>query len=380
MNKNIIKIALTLLLAIGFQAQAMELYENMVWIINEKKQECFEKNEEIKKELSLQDLCKSTTITKETQSEKTFRTNKDAVYLYAPGFLANATQTGKYSREFICKETNETIASKNGMQVLGDTIYVSKGNEVTTKDKNQTFSWNPAQWIWHNLCYKIAGGANEKFGISVKSNDESSTTVAAQSINLLNLRIGLNEDAESVISTFKKMVSENKDKDIVLYGVSRGTAAINNALPELIKLKDFSRVKGIVLEGAFDSMEHVYTSRFPFIAKIISFKTANKLIMLLTGTDQSQNNPCETLKKTLQENSKNMPPILMVSSNIDKDVPYECTKNLYETNKELGNIELITLNKSLHPSYMFDDHNDRKTYYTGVHAFYKKNGLPCIEN
>jgi hypothetical protein len=320
--------------------------------------------------------------------ETIFRAN-DILYLYCPGMNANTMQAGKYTREFKHEPTQETISSKNGMQVLGGTIYTTKGNEVIHKNLNTPYSWNPCNWplyAWQEICYKISHMAYAKYGISVKKIDQNSnnlaeSTVGHYSINPFAVCIGTGLDKESVIETFKTMCIEQPKRDIILYAVSRGTSALMHALPELMKFDNFKRVKAIILEGAFDSMKHLYEARFWYLAKIMPFKTANWCMSWVIA-DQSNNNPCDDLCYALKHRNLNVP-ILIVSSKCDKEVPYECTKNLYESAKKYddmyGNIEFVELENSRHPNYMFDDKDDREKYLKAVHAFYKKHKLPCIE-
>ncbi len=324
----------------------------------------------------------------ETEVERDFRTGDKALYLYCPGFLGNSTQAGKYSTEFVLAKTGETITSENGIQVLGKHVSTAKGNEVTDRPvKGSPFLSNPFAWFYESACYVIARRTNAGYGVSVSTPKESNsdTSVEAQSINPLKIVIGIDQDKENVIAAFKEMCAKNSTQDIVLYGVSRGTAAIAHALPELIKLADFKRVKGIVLEGAFDSMEHVYKthSLLRIASWVLSFERASSILKWITGSDQTQNRPCDVWAKVLQKNKDFKVPLLIVGSKADATIRFECTQQLYDTIKknaaEDHSIELVTLENSAHPSYMFDDKNDREKYQRAVHAFYKKHNLPHIK-
>lgn len=325
----------------------------------------------------------SVTDTQHQKSEEQFRNDTNLAYLFFPGMHSNATQVAKYTQKFVSDETSEIVESKNGMQVLSNNIVPCKGNEVTNKSLSGDCSYNPCTWLWNKVCYTVSSGANRKFDFSVTPvhGKKRTETVGEHSVNFFANRIGLNEDKEDLIKKFKKTCSETKEKGIIFWGVSRGTAATMHALKELVKLPEFKkRVKAIVLEGAFDSLEHLYRVRFASLAKVMSFETADAIVQSLTaGTSLKDNTPVKSLLEAVNSEGFNVP-ILIIGSKIDAEVPYECTESLYHTIlTQYKNVELVTLEKSSHTGYMFEDKDDRARYQTAVHKFYKKHSLPHIE-
>jgi hypothetical protein len=306
------------------------------------------------------------------------------IYLFVSGSFSNETQAAKYIEKYTTKSTNEQIKSKNGINVIGENIYVVNGNEVYNKDKREMkiFSYNPIQLL-NNLknliCQKISYSRNTEYNISVEMSN-STKTCSSQSINFTNYTIGMGKDSQNVVTAFDKITKENPNSKIVLYGVSRGCASICNSLEYLEKNEKFENIQAIVLEGCFDSFENLFYERFCrfyFIYYLIT-----KLLLLITGYDQNENKPIEVMKKVFMNTNKNIPNIMLISSKRDKEVPIKCTINIYESLLKIKKLDekifFITLNNSSHPRYTLDDEKDINFYKLKMHEFYKISGLPYI--
>ena len=74
-------------------------------------------------------------------------------------------------------------------------------------------------------------------------------------------------------------------------------------------------------------------------------------------------------------------PVVFITSKIDEEVPYECTKNLAQALANAGHNEvyIIELEKSRHSWYAMDNAQDIELYLTAMHAIYKHYELPYIE-
>eukprot|EP01080_Neovahlkampfia_damariscottae_P012627 gene12627-6531_t len=306
--------------------------------------------------------------TKETEKEKQFRENDSTNFLVALGSLASHSQIGKYTKEHVVPETKEKIISKNGIQILGSQICVVTGNEVE-------YSTN-SSFIWKNICSYLSNRSNLNYGIEIESNTTMENSIVNHLVNPLKYSIGIEEDVEKVIKGFSSLPD---DKDIVLFGVSRGTASIVHSLSTIVSHKNFSNVKGIILEGCIDSFNNIFNLRFQYLSNVMSFETAASIIQKVTGYDQTKNDPLRNILKLIDSDHK-IPPLLIISSKLDGEVPFECSKNFYLTLKEIGlDIEFVELERSNHPTYMYDDEEDREKYYKAVHSFYKRINIPFIE-
>lgn len=71
-------------------------------------------------------------------------------------------------------------------------------------------------------------------------------------------------------------------------------------------------------------------------------------------------------------------PLLLVTSLKDGLVPPQSTIGLYKRliERDHKRVHLLVLKRSLHPTYMIDDLEDKTMYENVVHAFYKQYNLP----
>lgn len=71
-------------------------------------------------------------------------------------------------------------------------------------------------------------------------------------------------------------------------------------------------------------------------------------------------------------------PTVCITSKKDNEVPCENTRRIAErlSDKGKNDVYLLELEESSHPSYMFDNSNDRDKYECFIHAIYEKYHLP----
>ena len=112
--------------------------------------------------------------------------------------------------------------------------------------------------------------------------------------------IGLYEDARSAIRWLNK--KDIKDKNIILYGESLGTAIA-------VEIAQNKKYAGVILESPFTSMINMGKKYYPFFP--VSFLLKDKF---------------ESFKKI----NKILIPILIIHGEVDKIVPYEMGKKMYE--------------------------------------------------
>lgn len=133
-------------------------------------------------------------------------------------------------------------------------------------------------------------------------------------------------------------------------------------------------VKAVVLDSVFDSILHCIKH---FIYQDKDARAEERLhdIINVAMGSYSKKGP---FPRDYAEQISNDIPILFVTSLKDGLVYPQCTLYLYNRLRERGhtNVHILVLKKQLHPCYMMDDSEDKKTYEAVVHAFYKHYGLP----
>lgn len=183
----------------------------------------------------------------------------------------------------------------------------------------------------------------------------NSETVRYHAPIISNITIGQKTDIESHKRKYQRwQQKEDKTKGLILFGVSRGTAATFCALSQ----EKYPEVRLVILEGAIDSIDNVLKTR-PF-ARVTSFFT------------QYVPNGISPLQ-CVNHYPENVPTVF-ITSEIDTTVPCENTVNIAQTLAGRGknDVYLLKLKRSSHPNYMFDDVEDRTNYECFINAVYKK--------
>lgn len=192
-------------------------------------------------------------------------------------------------------------------------------------------------------------------------------------VNLDGINFGQENDIATLVSCFNIHQKKFSCGPIILYGVSRGAACAFNACST--GALDVSRLKGIVLEGCFDHIEHVIARgkvNMPFNLSLILkrfFKT------IYQGYNPNGPHPI-----CVADGFPRDIPTLFITSKKDRVVPMACTLNLFNTLKQRGytNTYLLVLQHSPHAEYIFHP-EDRAVYERVIHAFYKICGLPIFD-
>lgn len=174
------------------------------------------------------------------------------------------------------------------------------------------------------------------------------------------------------------LTKKDKTDGLILWGVSRGTAATFCTFAK----EKYPEVKLVVLEGAIDSVEEVLPKRVANVFKseylsdrvthIIKsgFRLFNKWNMI----QYSEDGPSPL--KSVDEFPEGIP-VVFITSEVDTIVSCMNTQNIAHKLAEQGknDVYLLKLKHSSHPNYMFDDRDDRDRYETFIHAIYKKYNL-----
>lgn len=195
---------------------------------------------------------------------------------------------------------------------------------------------------------------------------------------LSQMSFGQTSDIESHYKKYLHWKQNKKHDSLIMYGVSRGTAATFAAL----STHDYPEVKLVILEGAIDSMENVMRN---FINHFVGNeqKTNERLEQLkfwvdylnqhgLFGYSNKGVSPLSLLDKFPKD-----VPVVFVTSARDIVVSPKNTKNIAGLLAARGqnDVYLLELKNSRHPTYMYDDKEDHDTYESFIHAIYKKYGL-----
>jgi predicted esterase len=188
------------------------------------------------------------------------------------------------------------------------------------------------------------------------------------------VNLGQQKDMARLHEAIRATKNELPNHDLILAGISRGSAAIIN----YVALYQPDCVKALVLESPFDTLKSIINhlmKRFgvswvPFSEKI-GFKIA-----------QSQFPELDLQGVVPLKTAPYLPydlPILLIHSKKDKVIPVKCSREIYMILRQTGHqhVYLFELHNGAHGKLM--NGPDAIHYQNVVHAFYKKYKLPHHE-
>lgn len=297
---------------------------------------------------------------------------------------ANSTQTQvmHYSGSQIIRATTGEFLcchGRNNLKPLNVIFNLHIGEEIADVNLTPYAAYydylNPFKWLYTAVSWT----KNYATGVHIHpAKNPLPESVIFHSPNLANMSYGQRSDIESHQRKYLSWKENKKNDGLILYGVSRGTAATFNAYATY----QYPEVKLVILEGAIDSMENILKSlarrllRYESVANLtyeglqttVAFLNRNGLF----GYKREGESPL-SLVDQFPENT----PVVFITSKKDTIVPPENTKNIATVLNQRGknDVYVLELNNSRHPCYMYDDKQDREQYETFIHAIYKKYGI-----
>ena len=307
--------------------------------------------------------------------DNTTNNNNKTAYLFVPGLFSTERWTSRYTEKFTMS-TDETAFCETSLGVLsGASTYSCNFGEIVVPSERKK-----RNLLLHSQIASLILGLKRNFYF-----DECKTKVTGKPlresitnslIDFSTFNLGGVADVEILSKRYQEV---QKDYDnVVLYSVSRGTRALNLFLtgPYLKLDKSKQKVKAAVFEGAIDSIEHVLNTAtyFHYPNKVLPLQ---KMLSWFTGYEVPTIHDEPIGRVNLFPKDI---PVLYVTSKADCLDPPECTKKIANALAKSGhtNVYLRELEKSSHPNYMWDDKDDREKYQRIVNAFYKKYGLPVM--
>lgn len=299
-------------------------------------------------------------------------TNLYNAYLFAPGLWSSEHQAAKYCSRYEAS-TGQIVLGKHGHQLIqGGSTKACNFSEIRVtevRDLNKAYqSWWPYNLIMrsmYTLGKSILTASNNRYKIFFDGQPDNKLTLDPYTLCFKNLNFGQIKDTTQVSRTYDSLCNEYPESDIVLFGASRGAAALLNFMALLYPEKIHKKVKGIVVEGCFDSLDNL--TNFSYLISFFCDYRYQGISPIHPLIVQLLVNVCTAYKI----------PLLFVTSLKDQRVPAFNTYNLCAVLKEAGMKDLycLTLKKSTHSAYLKDDVEDAMVYEAVVHAFYQKYGL-----
>lgn len=298
--------------------------------------------------------------------------------LYYQGMNTSQTQALKYTgNQTIQATTGELMwcEGRNQLPPLNVIYRLHIGCEIADVNLapfQDDWSWlNPINWIGAGITY----ASNYLNGfLFLAAENPAPESVVFHAPVFSNVSIGQETDINSHRQKYRSWLqSENHSDGLILYGVSRGTAATFCAYAR----EQYPEVKLVILEGAIDSVANILPKRCKQKLKYecptnTMVSAINYGLSLFTAYRPDGVSPLSSVND-YPENT----PTVFITSEVDQEVPCENTENIANALASRGrnDVYLLKLKRSSHPNYMFDDKEDRDTYEAFIHAIYRKYGL-----
>ena len=298
--------------------------------------------------------------------------------IFYQGMISSQVQLLKYvGPQKIRATTGEMMwcTGRNALRPINVIYKIYIGKEIADVNlqpfSTYTAMLNPISW----LGAAVSWASNRLNGFKfLPAENPTPKSVVFHAPVLSEISVGQQTDIESHVKKYQRWLQkEDKTDGLILYGVSRGTAATFCAFAE----KKYPEVKLVILEGAIDSIANVLSVRTrrccssEFLAgKLLGLINSGLSFFTAYNPDGLSPLGCVT------EYPENVPTVFITSKS-DAEVPCENTERIARALAERGRNEvyLLKLDHSSHPNYMFDDKDDRDKYEAFVHAVYQKYGL-----
>lgn len=216
----------------------------------------------------------------------------------------------------------------------------------------------------HTICTEFSDTQKET-GYGLNRLVSEFTAYNKKPINRSKMDMAGSEDIKTLHET---ILSIPKSDNIILFGCSRGAAALINTLGQ----NNPKNIAALVLDASPASMPKTI---HPALASLGIHHSYDKTIfsILFPKYDKRTITPLESIAKIQNKNL----PILLIHSQDDLKVPYSHALQLYKKflNNGFKNVYIATIPQGRH-AFLLQDPISKNDYLKAVHSFYKKNNLP----
>lgn len=213
---------------------------------------------------------------------------------------------------------------------------------------------NKDQLLYYQ-CYELLPVTSNSFNFNDWHNGKFDQTKTA---------LGQKPHIEIINHNYNLLKAESS-LPVVIYGVSRGAAAIVN----FMGIERPSNVAALILESPFAHIHDVFRHVVPCASLLPKDFILRSLYPSYNPNGEQPINYINTIHSDI--------PIALICSKKDKFVPYKSTKKLYNKLIESGkkNVHLLVLENGARADLI-----NQAEYLYFIHAFFKKYNLPYNEH
>jgi hypothetical protein len=305
------------------------------------------------------------------------RSNNECDTLFFQGMSCSQTQALKYiGPQKVIATTGELMwcTGKNKLPPLNVIYKLHIGKEIADVNLQPCGTWTSVLNPFNLIGSAVSWASNRSNGFYFSASSKVTTSVKFHAPVISQINIGQTTDIESHGEKYQQWLQKpDRTPGLILYGVSRGTAATFCAFAK----EKYPEVKLVILEGAIDSVPNVLQKRVSnlFHSDYLASKVYNGVSSLLSFFTQYRPDGPSPLANVSDYPDK--VPTVFITSKVDTEVPSENTRRLANALVQRGknDVYLLTLERSSHPNYMFENNADRDNYEAFIHAIYKKYNL-----
>lgn len=286
--------------------------------------------------------------------------------LYFQGLFASQLQCSKYTglRPLLATTGQQAICPK-ALDIVRFPYIGKELDEVVIHDRARSLRVGLLAYAQEKL-WGIIDARDYKF--SVQTPGKSRYDIRSHSIDFAQMNFGQDGDMHQLTEKYALYSKQHPDDDCILFGVSRGAAATCSAYAQ----NHYPNVKLVILEGCYDSLEHVLSASYQSTS-LHSWVLA--LLKQATAFKSDGISPIASIQQFPADT-----PVVFVHSKQDTRVPYECAYTLATALAARGKnpVWFLTLEHSTHSRYHSDNQIDAEKYTALMHALYQKYNLPHI--
>lgn len=267
--------------------------------------------------------------------------------------------------------TGEHVVCPESIELIQNPYIGKELDEIILAHDNRYAWYNPLAYIGMVQQWGFEK-QRAKYNYIIKGTRPDKPSVATHSVDFFKLNFGQHRDIEECSSKIALCNEQYPKSKKILWGTSRGGAALFDALAK----KKYDDVSMLVCEGCFDTVGHTIEMRTPWLLKKMGLHIAFHYF-LAAVTEYKVNgispiNSVETFPEKV--------PVVFITSQADTNVAKECTLALMQKLKERNKnpIHCCVLKESIHNRYALGDGEDQQKYRHFIHRLYKKYDLPYI--
>ena len=215
--------------------------------------------------------------------------------------------------------TGEWVRCKNALELI-HTPFIGKELDEIVLDQDSDHAWyNPVRLL-HALQRSFFARHILEYCYEITDSKPGAPTVRTHRIDFFKMNFAQERDIQECTQKIDLVSRLYPDADKILWGFSRGGSAVFSAHAR----HAYPGVRMVVVEGSFDTLDHVFVSRAYALAKRMGLVSLGHYFLeLVSEYRKSAVNPINSIDSFPQG-----VPVVFITSKADEVVPAACTQEI----------------------------------------------------